>query len=715
MKHFLALLTLLPLLCGAAVHRIDCAEPQWRQLGSVNAIPLAPDDQLLLKAGCTWDGTLQPQGSGTPGHPIRLVQYGEGAKPLIRAQGGEAALLLRNQQYWEIENIAVSNDAAEPGLRRGVLVVVETDATLTHIYLRGLDVSHVRGRLGADLESKATGGIGFEVRGAHRGRFSDLLIENCTIAHVDNVGIYFSAPSESHPRAPNWEQLRWTKVRVRRNHLTDIGKNAMILRSLDAGVVEENTIDGAAARLHGNAIVIFACKDAIVQLNDVAHTSYSGLEGAAYDSDYNSVGTVIQYNHSRENGGGLVDLCNNPASKAPGGYNDGTVVRYNISTDERERVFGFDGPVTNTRIYNNTVTIGRGLSPRIVDFDLFGKSPGYARGVWFTNNIIVNGGSGNYAFAEGTDFHFDSNCFFGAHPASEPSDANKFIAEPSEGGSSCPAAGALITHNGGRDIQGTPLPARAPDRGAVQAKHYRIVEAVEYARPDGIPLVADIYQPDDQATARPAAIFIHGGGWSSGDRKQLARQAAYLAQRGVVGMAIEYRLAGQAKYPAALEDAQTAVKWLIANSGRYHVDTSKIAAIGSSAGGHLAALLGVLPGRTIAAAVVFNPVLDLAGVPGKDMVARFLGKPCEAMLETCHEASPLWRLGSSASPFLILHGTADETVPYSQAVQMKEKLSALGVRAELFTAEGGPHTFWASAQWFDPSAEAMYGFLKSVW
>ncbi len=76
-------------------------------------------------------------------------------------------------------------------------------------------------------------------------------------------------------------------------------------------------IRNAAARYHDNAIYVFASKNAVMQDNDVSFTSYHDLEGTAYDSDYNSEGTIIQYNVSHDNGGGLADICNNPDSKAP--------------------------------------------------------------------------------------------------------------------------------------------------------------------------------------------------------------------------------------------------------------------------------------------------------------------------------------------------------------------------------------------------------------
>ena len=685
MRIFIVCLTL-PLAATAAVHHIDCAGAKWRSLDSVNALELQPGDQLLLKSGCRWTGTLSPKGSGTEGRPIVLDRYGEGAPPRIDGAGAEAALLLRNQEFWEIANLEVTNDAPEPGLRRGVLIKAENlGRALRHVHLRGLDVHHVKGKLGADIVSKCTGGIAFEVVTKEKPtRLDDILIENNRIRSVDNTGIYLYTDSSPHPRDPQWEQLHHTRVVIRGNHLEDIGKNAMGIRASLEPLIERNVIRNAAARYHGNAVYVFGSKGAVMQYNEVSGTQFLGLEGAAFDSDYNSEGTLIQYNYSHENGGGLVNLCNNPASKAPRGYNDGTIVRYNLSRNETDRVIGFDGPVTNTRIYRNSLQIGPGRKPRIVVFDLFGKSPGYADHTWFRDNVIIDEGDGTYDWGKATNFFFEGNCFGGRHPANEPEDPKKRT-------SGCEAGGNPI---------------------------FDFVEGHVFASPRGIDLKTDLYLPKG-AGPFPAVVYLHGGGWSGGDRKQLRRQAAHLASLGIAGMAIEYRLSGQAPYPAALEDSRTAVRWLRANAGKYRIDPRRIAAAGSSAGGHLAALLGVTQTEArgdasdIAAVVAFNPVLDLADMPPRGTnVEEFLGGKCEERVALCREASPISHVRPGLVPFLILHGTGDQTVPYRQASAMADRLKAAGVKVELFTAPDAPHTFWGLKQWYEPTLMAMETFLR---
>jgi len=485
---------------NAATYHLDCTNGSddaagtapaaaWKSLAKLNSMVLKPGDRVLLRGGCQWEGTLAPQGSGSAGQPILLDRYGDGAPPLIRGEGALAAILLKDVEYWEVSNLEVTNEAPSEGLRRGVLVMEENArGVLHHIYLRGLRVHHVKGKLGAEMREKATGGIGFEVHGNRSdGRFDDIRVEDCVVEHVDSTGIYTWPESMTHPRDPQWQALRWTNVRVRNNRLTDIGKNAMIIRASLEPVIDHNVVVNAAARLHGNAIFVFGCKDARIEYNEVSGTRYYKLEGAAYDSDYNSEGTIIQYNYSHGNGGGLADICSNPAAKAPHGYNDGTIIRYNVSLDETDRVIAFDGPATNTKIYNNTLYIPQGLKPNIIEFDLFGASPGYADHTWIANNIIVNDGQGVYLWGDATNFSFEGNCFAGNRGKTFPVDSKAIVGDPefvgpsgaveglkaAEGyrlrpGSPCTQSGVPVPDNGGHDFAGNPVPAQAPDRGAFQ-------------------------------------------------------------------------------------------------------------------------------------------------------------------------------------------------------------------------------------------------------
>jgi dipeptidyl aminopeptidase/acylaminoacyl peptidase len=112
------------------------------------------------------------------------------------------------------------------------------------------------------------------------------------------------------------------------------------------------------------------------------------------------------------------------------------------------------------------------------------------------------------------------------------------------------------------------------------------------------------------------------------------------------------------------------------------------------------------------AVAALNPVLDLADMPAaSSSVMKFLGGRCADRAELCREASPADHASPNAAPMLILHGTADQSVPYRQAEAMTAKLRAAGAQVELFTAPDAGHTFWSKPEWYEPSLHAMEHFL----
>ena len=262
----------------------------------------------------------------------------------------------------------------------------------------------------------------------------------------------------------------------------------------------------------------------------------------------------------------------------------------------------------------------------------------------------------------------------------------------------------------------------------------KIVPDVVYATIGSRQMHLDLYLPSNAAGSLPAVVYIHGGGWSGGNRTAFRRQAAYMATKGYVGACIEYRLVAEAKYPAALYDSKAAVRWVRANAAKYHIDANRIAAAGGSAGGHLVALLGTtadmpafegsegLTGVSsrVAAVAAFNPVLDMAALgkgaanSARNPIADFLGATYEEKPQLWREASPIYHVSASSAPFLYLHGEADTTVPYRQSVEMMGKLKAAGVRAELFSAPGAKHGFFNSPPWYEPTLKRMEEFFDSI-
>lgn len=249
---------------------------------------------------------------------------------------------------------------------------------------------------------------------------------------------------------------------------------------------------------------------------------------------------------------------------------------------------------------------------------------------------------------------------------------------------------------------------------------YHLVEGVPFLQIGTTAYLADFYVPEGSGPF-PAILFIHGGGWRAGDRKQLRRQAIYMAQRGMVGMAIDYRLAPANPFPAALTDSQSGLAFLRSHAAQYHVDAKEIALVGSSAGAHLAALTATTTGEgatcqslQVQAVVAFNGIFDFAAMAPSTMVSDFLGGSCAERHVACSAASPTDHVHAGLPPFLVLHGTADKTAPYEQAKTFVARLKASGTKVEFFTADGAPHTFWAEKQWLAPTEKAMCSFLRQA-
>jgi acetyl esterase/lipase len=270
---------------------------------------------------------------------------------------------------------------------------------------------------------------------------------------------------------------------------------------------------------------------------------------------------------------------------------------------------------------------------------------------------------------------------------------------------------------------------------AQQDPPFKLPQSVEvrrdvvFGKGGGRDLKLDLFLPRQGDGLRPGIVFIHGGGWQGGNRRAFARQAAYLADKGYVGACIEYRLSGEATFPAAVEDCKAAVRWLRGQASTYRVDPKRIAVCGGSAGGHLAALLGVTAGvkalegnggnsefsSRVNVVVAFNGVFDLeAGgksAGAQSPIRKFLGGTFAEKPEVYRSASPVTYVGRDSPPHLFLHGTADKTVSIQQSRSMQKRLQAAGVQAELHEAEGAGHGFFNRPPHYEPTLKRMEAFL----
>ena len=221
-------------------------------------------------------------------------------------------------------------------------------------------------------------------------------------------------------------------------------------------------------------------------------------------------------------------------------------------------------------------------------------------------------------------------------------------------------------------------------------------------------LTLSIFEPaSGPKSGRPAIVFFFGGGWSSGSPAQFEQQCRHLAERGMVAITADYRVASrhQVKPVACVADAKSAMRWVRANATRLGIDPRRIAAGGGSAGGHLAAATATLPGldepgedtRVSAvpdAAVLFNPALVLAPMEGLALEGFGTRVPEERLGTKPENLSPAHHVKRGAPPTIIFHGTADTTVPFATAEAFARVMKAAGNRCELVAYDGQPHGFF---------------------
>jgi acetyl esterase/lipase len=186
---------------------------------------------------------------------------------------------------------------------------------------------------------------------------------------------------------------------------------------------------------------------------------------------------------------------------------------------------------------------------------------------------------------------------------------------------------------------------------------------------------------------KPAALYVHGGGWIEGDPSEGHAEwgCPLLEHHGFVAESATYRLSTVAPFPAQLDDVRAAVR-------RLRERHEWVGVWGFSAGGHLAALAGLA--EDVQAVALGSPVTDFS-VPGglvgleSDVVQQLLGGDSSLAAE----ASPITHVHADAPPFLIAHGTADPWVPFEHASRLHEALLAAGARSELVPIEGADHAW----------------------
>ncbi len=252
-------------------------------------------------------------------------------------------------------------------------------------------------------------------------------------------------------------------------------------------------------------------------------------------------------------------------------------------------------------------------------------------------------------------------------------------------------------------------------------------------------LPLDLYLPPDTSSPVPVVLWVHGGGWRNGAKGNGGR-ALNMTQRGFAVVDVEYRLSGEALFPAQIEDCKTAIRWVRANAKKYNLDPDRIGAWGSSAGGHLAALMGLThdenvfetpdhspySSRVQAVCNWFGPtdflrMNDFEGRIDHDAAdspeSRLIGGPIQENKAKAAAANPITYVSKNDPPMLIVHGEKDRAVPYNQSELLYDAMQKAGLDVTLYKVVNADHGFRNATQddaasLFEMSAQFLEKHLK---
>jgi acetyl esterase/lipase len=226
---------------------------------------------------------------------------------------------------------------------------------------------------------------------------------------------------------------------------------------------------------------------------------------------------------------------------------------------------------------------------------------------------------------------------------------------------------------------------------------------VVYGNVAGRALLCDVYPPAGESK-RMAIVHIHGGAFRGGSKEMIGPKVQGYSRRGFTGIAVSYRLSGEAKWPAQIEDVKACIRWVRANATELGIEQDRIAVAGYSAGGHLALMAastigrGDLEGDGGNAGVSSAIAACLAYYPAPEITRPADGSAHQLMAEDATDAdyraaSPIFTIGAQTVPTVFFHGTADAMIPPAASEKLYAALVAAGVPAELHTFHGVSHEF----------------------
>ncbi|TDU03466.1 alpha-galactosidase-like protein [Streptomyces sp. 846.5] len=477
----------------------------WQSLAKVNAQTFRPGDRVLFKDGGTWTGQLALHGSGRAGAPITVATYGTGAKPVIAGNGtAVSAVLLSNEHDITVDGLEVTNSSGDGSWRNGVEVAAQDDGALPGITLENLYVHHIDGPSGY-VVNIGHGGILVHVNGNTTPTYyTGMVIQDNQVADVRAYGIVtWSTWMQRDGWKALWGELGLpataygaftpsTGLVIRGNDVHDIGNGGINPNQVVGTLIEHNTV-ARTAQAHGNAAIWWSgADDTTVQYNDVSatHNNGRGLDDTAFDSDESTYRSLVQYNFSHDNGGGFFETCSADSGPAE------ATVRYNVSQNDGGNVFYLSCyNAKNVDIYNNTVYAAKSTADVPLYSMVYRETNNTQIG--FRDNVFVNPLGVPYDAT--SNITYQHNLYFGGPT---PTDSSAITGDPRLASSGTatsiddltgyrlkpgsPAIGAgTRSGDGGRDFVGTPLPATAPDLGALQTDAAKTTVTTSYRSGQG--------------------------------------------------------------------------------------------------------------------------------------------------------------------------------------------------------------------------------------
>jgi dienelactone hydrolase len=243
-------------------------------------------------------------------------------------------------------------------------------------------------------------------------------------------------------------------------------------------------------------------------------------------------------------------------------------------------------------------------------------------------------------------------------------------------------------------------------------KNIQVKKDIEYKTRNGKSLLAEVYYPKDSTQKNPGIILVHGGGWISGSKENEKFLAQELASKGYVAMTINYSLSDDAKYPAAVEDIEDALKFLKKHHKEFVLNKKKIAIGGNSAGAQLATLVGVK--NKVQAIVNIDGIVSFIHPESEEgaYASYWFGAIKAQNFKIWKEASPLEYVNKHTAPTLFINSSQPRF--HAGRDDMMKLLKSYNIRTEFHEIKDSPHSFWLVQPWFDETLKYTVDFLDRV-